>query len=159
MKATGKARGIAAAGVLGLVLLGGPACESRVYDGGGWSAGGAVDCGEFASCASCTPVSGCGWCFDSNGMGECAPDPDSCSTPAFSWTWNLDGCRLPADAGPSVVTREAGPTGVVADAGAVTVDAELVSPPEVEVVPPDAGLDAHVDASFDGAAPPDVRVK
>jgi hypothetical protein len=62
-------------------------------------------CSQFTTCGTCTPQNGCGWCYDSDGTGTCAADPDECSTPAFSWTWDPDGCRVAADA--SVVPEPA----------------------------------------------------
>ena len=86
-------------------------------------------CRQFTSCGTCTPVEGCGWCFDADGRGLCAADPNECLTPAFSWTWNETGCRVPADAGAGVVVatedagspEDAGPPTVI-DAGATPVD-------------------------------------
>jgi hypothetical protein len=51
-------------------------------------------CGQYTSCGTCTPVLGCGWCFNASG-GQCASRPDECafSTNAeFTWTWNQSGC-------------------------------------------------------------------
>jgi hypothetical protein len=59
----------------------------------------ATQCHAYASCASCTPVTGCGWCFGADGHGACAADPDECRGPSFAWTWEPTGCRTPADAG------------------------------------------------------------
>ena len=56
------------------------------------------ECAQLASCDVCTPVVGCGWCFDSNGVGTCAAGPDDCATPAFSWTWDQSGCPEAATA-------------------------------------------------------------
>jgi hypothetical protein len=53
-------------------------------------------CGSFRSCETCTPQSGCGWCYNSDGTEQCASDPSECATPSFEWTWNPDGCRVPA---------------------------------------------------------------
>ncbi len=102
-------------------------------------------CRQFTSCGTCTPVDGCGWCFDSNGAGMCAASPDQCATPVFSWTWNPDGCRVPADAGAArapatgtgstpgndgtLVVQDAGEpdaagdAAIVVDAGTVTTEA------------------------------------
>jgi hypothetical protein len=114
--------------------------------GGGYSDG----CRRFASCSACTPVNGCGWCFDSDGTGICAASPDECVTPAFSWTWNPSGCRVAADAGAATppedaaaappaqdamptgvadvaVSDAAGPTQPAAD-GATSIDAQQQPP-------------------------------
>jgi hypothetical protein len=55
-------------------------------------------CSSFRSCDTCTPQNGCGWCYNSDGTGQCASDPSECATPSFEWTWNPDGCRVPAQA-------------------------------------------------------------
>ena len=128
----------------------------------GWSI--TNDCAAYASCESCTPIPGCGWCFDSNGTGQCASDPDSCSTPAFSWTWNSDGCRIAADAGAvQVSTDDAGGVQVstddagavpVTDAGAPSIlDAQLVQAADAGAQEDaDSGISAEA-ASSEGAAP------
>jgi|SRR5580704_1189635 hypothetical protein len=123
------------------------ACEGDSSDSGAGYAGYGDPhfdgCRQFASCGTCTPVNGCGWCFDSDGTGMCAASPDECATPVFSWTWNPDGCRVPADAGTAqspalgTVSTPGGNDGtlVVQDAsepdagsdGAVVVDAALVT--------------------------------
>jgi hypothetical protein len=128
----------------------------------GWSV--ANDCAVYASCESCTPISGCGWCFDSNGTGQCASDPDSCSTPAFSWTWNSDGCRVAADAGAvqvstddaggvQVSTGDAGPVGVTDASAPPGLDAQLVQATDTGAQDDaDTGIPAEA-ASTEGAAP------
>jgi hypothetical protein len=55
-------------------------------------------CSSFRSCQTCTPQNGCGWCYNSDGTGQCASDPVECATPSFEWTWNPDGCRVSARA-------------------------------------------------------------
>jgi hypothetical protein len=97
-----------AAMAIGLLVLG--ACETQSGEGFEGAEGFRDGCRQFTSCGTCTPVSGCGWCFDADGKGLCAADPDECLTPAFSWTWNETGCRVPADAGagPVVFTDDAG---------------------------------------------------
>ena len=69
------------------------------------SGGSAVDCTVYSTCGSCTPVAGCGWCFNPGG-GACATDPDSCvDASEFTWTWEPSGCPgvdasvVPLDAG------------------------------------------------------------
>ena len=68
------------------------ACDdsSAGYDGSGGYGGG--NCSSYTTCESCTPVSGCGWCFNATG-GGCASDPDQCANVSeFTWTWDLAGC-------------------------------------------------------------------
>lgn len=124
----------------GMIALAVASCESdRIDDGGGWATPSTSPCALYTSCAACTPVSGCGWCFDSNGVGECAPDPDSCATPAFSWTWDPDGCRTTAAAGSGVAVT-------TPDAGAAVV---LDASQAVEDAAADAGAaEAASDAAF-----------
>jgi hypothetical protein len=91
---TMRVRAILAGGAL--VLL---ACEVDSTDRGGEVAfdGG---CSQFASCETCTPIDGCGWCFDRDGTGRCASGADACAgASALGWTWNPSGCRVAADAG------------------------------------------------------------
>jgi hypothetical protein len=67
-----------------------------------------ADCTPYLSCETCTPIVGCGWCTAPGGGGVCASDPDYCPTQEFSWTWDIKGCRVAADA--SVVSLgDAGP--------------------------------------------------
>jgi hypothetical protein len=137
------------------------ACESNSGDDSAGYAGYAGPhsdgCSQFSSCGTCTPVDGCGWCFDSDGTGMCAASPDECATPIFSWTWNPNGCRVPADAGtapaPALGTvstpgNEGTPVGedagepdsqsdaaTVVDAAIVTTEAsaaDVVTPPQIE---------------------------
>ena len=62
-------------------------------------------CSGYTSCASCTPVVGCGWCFASGATGSCSSDSSTCAVGPASWTWNPSGCTaiatptLAADAG------------------------------------------------------------
>jgi hypothetical protein len=68
------------------------ACDDS--SGGDYGSGGSgVDCSPYTSCDTCTPVAGCGWCFNASG-GACASDPDQCAaaTNEFTWTWNQSGC-------------------------------------------------------------------
>jgi hypothetical protein len=138
---------VAAAMAAAAIALG--ACESDPGDSGGGYGYYRDGCGQFASCGTCTPVNGCGWCFDSDGNGLCAASPDECATPAFSWTWNPSGCRVPAAAG----------TGSTVDAGTVTVGEDAALAPEVDgavgedaAVAVDAGSAAEASVP-EGAAP------
>ena len=65
-----------------------------------------ANCSAYLSCDTCTPVAGCGWCTGPGGAGVCASDPDYCPTQEFSWTWDINGCRVAADA--SVVATDDG---------------------------------------------------
>jgi hypothetical protein len=58
---------------------------------GGGPAGSAYGCGAYTTCASCTPIPGCGWCFRAN-RSLCASDPDQCGNQEFTWTWDPSGC-------------------------------------------------------------------
>ena len=72
------------------VLLG--ACDDD--RGGGRYYGSAQSvCAQYAACGTCTPVLGCGWCFNATG-GVCVTDPDQCATQVseFTWTWDPSGC-------------------------------------------------------------------
>jgi hypothetical protein len=111
--------GIAA---IALVLA---ACETQSSDVGDPNFHPYYDaCRQFTTCGTCTPVEGCGWCFDADGRGLCAASPDECLTPAFSWTWNETGCRIPADAATgTVVAEDAGVPQSVDDAEPPQADA------------------------------------
>jgi hypothetical protein len=90
---------------------------SAVY---GSSAGGGpvTDCSVYATCGSCTPIEGCGWCFG-GAPGMCAPGPGSCASESeFTWTWDPSGCP---DVDASVVPLDGG--GASFEAGAVSPEA------------------------------------
>jgi hypothetical protein len=71
---------------------------------------GPVYCGQFTSCASCTPVLGCGWC-SMGSKGACVDQPNACANVAsFSWTWELDGCPAAGDTGTADGGADAGTT-------------------------------------------------
>jgi hypothetical protein len=62
------------------------------YAYGAGSSGSTTNCSAYTTCGSCTPVTGCGWCFNTGG-GACATDPDSCGDASeFTWTWEPSGC-------------------------------------------------------------------
>jgi hypothetical protein len=66
------------------------ACDSSSGDSG--YAASAVDCTQYTTCGTCTPVAGCGWCFNAT-SGACATDPDQCAyVSEFTWTWDPQGC-------------------------------------------------------------------
>src|SRR5262245_19931753 len=48
-------------------------------------------CGPQTSCATCTPVLGCGWCFSATG-GTCVDGPEECAPTSPNFTWELSGC-------------------------------------------------------------------
>ncbi len=66
------------------------------------------DCSANATCDTCTPVQGCGWCFNASG-GMCASSPDECAAAVseFTWTWSQSGCP---DFDASVSSSDAGTT-------------------------------------------------
>ena len=123
--------------------------DSTATSYGGY-AGYSDGCQAFTSCTACTPVNGCGWCFDSDGRGMCAASPDECATPAFSWTWNPSGCRVAADASTAQVAPGAGSAPEVQE-DATAAGEGSTSPP----VAVDAGRPAADGAaSTDGASAP-----
>jgi hypothetical protein len=75
---------------------------ATVYSGSG---GYYVGCSQYTTCGSCTPVAGCGWCFNATG-GACTTDPDQCArgVSEFTWTWDPSGCP---DVDASVVPLDA----------------------------------------------------
>jgi plexin-like protein len=94
------------------------ACVDPGGPGGGYSYG-PVDCRRFTSCATCTPVLGCGWCSMGT-KGACVDQPNACATASnFYWTWELSGCPGAGDAGTSVPADAGANAGTDADAGAV----------------------------------------
>lgn len=69
----------------------------------------AFSCEQFASCDTCTPVLGCGWC-QAGDKGLCVADPNQCDQVAsFSWTWERAFCPGEADAGVDGVTEARAP--------------------------------------------------
>jgi hypothetical protein len=111
-----------AGGLLLFVALPLGACSEDTGDGRAFSAGRAREhgaCLQYTSCATCTPVVGCGWCYLADGTGKCADDPDDCPGTAFSWTWEPSGCHVAAEAGVNAI--EGGPP--VRDAQAGSSDA------------------------------------
>jgi hypothetical protein len=63
-------------------------------------------CSQFRTCGQCTPIRGCGWCFNSHG-GVCTTDPNECAVQVseFTWTWDPSGCP---DLDASVAPLDAG---------------------------------------------------
>jgi hypothetical protein len=129
---------------LALLGLAAVACEtSDSYQTGG-VAGGSVDCSQYTSCSTCTPVLGCGWCYDSDGRGLCTSGPDQCPTTRFTWTWNPDGCQLPADAGVAAVSEAGDARSAEAGGNGDAATAQDQSSPEADAPPP--APDAFVSA-------------
>ncbi len=86
--------------LLALGLLG--ACDDapRHYPGGGGggTAHGSPHCGQYASCGTCTPALGCGWCATGATTGGpgglCVDDPGDCpAATTVGWTWEPVGCH------------------------------------------------------------------
>jgi hypothetical protein len=108
-------------------------------------------CEHYATCGTCTPVLGCGWCFRGT-SGVCTSDPDRCAqvVSEFTWTWDPSGCP-DVDAG--VAPIDASP--VPADTGTTQAD---TGSPQIDSAPPpqDAGT-PQVDAGapqVDAGVPP-----
>ena len=62
-----------------LALVAGACDDSPRYDHGygyGGRMSGSPQCGQYASCGTCTPALGCGWCITGAGSGLCVDDLD-----------------------------------------------------------------------------------
>jgi hypothetical protein len=91
------------------------------------SGDGRPHCERFTSCATCTPVLGCGWC-QSGDKGLCTSEPNRCAdVQSFSWTWELAYCPAEADAGTGAGWTTVPPNGAP-DAAATTPDAGAATP-------------------------------
>jgi hypothetical protein len=107
-------------------------------------------CSQFASCDLCTPVTGCGWCYNSDGTGACTPGPGECTSSTFTWTWKPDGCRVTADAS-AVQPYDAGAnaidTGPNVETGSGEIDAGSIAdagnPSDAAVCRWPAGADTY----------------
>ena len=98
-------RALVAVLVSGAVAVALAACGD---DNGSGGASYGDSCNAYTTCGSCTPVNGCGWCFDTAG-GLCASTPDECTNVTeFTWTWDPSGCP---DVDASVVPLDAGKGG------------------------------------------------
>ena len=125
---------------LGAFLLGGAvavaagACDDSSSGGYGGGGGGYGDsCNANTTCDTCTPVQGCGWCFNSTG-GLCASSPDECSSASeFTWTWNQSGCP---DVDASVSPLDAATT--TAEAASPASDSGTTSTADSGTVPAEA---------------------
>ena len=80
-----------------LALVAGACDDSPRYDHGygyGGRMSGSPQCGQYASCGTCTPALGCGWCITGAGSGLCVDDPGDCpAASTIGWTWDPVGCR------------------------------------------------------------------
>lgn len=141
---------LASAVAVSVAACGDDSSEPQPYpsvSGGGGGGG----CGQYTTCGSCTPVSGCGWCFNA-AFGLCTTDPDSCANnpdiSEFTWTWDPTGCPgvdtsvVPVDA--AVPAHDAATT--VLDAG--SPDTSTPDSPSTDA--PAAAADAPLDAAGDG---------
>jgi hypothetical protein len=160
---------IAAMLVVSVVGLSLGACSEQGPSTSAGFGGSSVRCPQFASCEACTPVLGCGWCYNGDGTGACAAGPSACSPAPFTWTWNPSGCRVTADA--SVVPSadappgptDVGPTFVDAgyldarattlDSGSTSVEANGNADAAACRWPSSARTDAETDAGKDGCLP------
>jgi hypothetical protein len=89
-----------------VALLLGACIDSGGYEPG--SSYGQIDCTQFTSCGTCTPVLGCGWC-SMGSKGACVDQPNACARAEnFYWTWELDGCPGAGDAGVADGAPDAG---------------------------------------------------
>jgi hypothetical protein len=128
--------------------------------GGYYDYGPPVGCGQYTTCGACTPVPGCGWCFNATG-GVCTTDPHACAqvTSEFTWTWDPSGCPdadvrvAPSDA--AAHANDAGAPHV--DAGAAQSDTGTPSN-DTGTAPSDTGTapsDTGAAPSDSGTAPSD----
>jgi hypothetical protein len=127
--------------LVGLLAVAAGACDdasSGGYYTGYGGGGGGADCSQYTTCDTCTPVMGCGWCFNGAG-GVCASDPDSCNSPSgeFTWTWNQSGCP---DLDASVVSPEAAAS-TTPEASSVPEGASEATAPVSDAGAPEASSD------------------
>ena len=105
--------------------------ETRRFDMGyGPRMGGNPQCGQYATCGTCTPALGCGWCFTGGANGLCVDDPGNCPVATtVGWTWEPVGCHGGSDAS------------VLADA---SIGSDAGAPPQdSSVTPADAKTDVY----------------
>jgi hypothetical protein len=68
--------------------------EPRRFEMSGPMVGGNPHCGQYATCGTCTPALGCGWCATSATTGICVDDPGNCpEATTIGWTWEPVGCH------------------------------------------------------------------
>jgi hypothetical protein len=100
------------------------------------SSDGRPRCERFTSCATCTPVLGCGWC-QSGDKGMCTSAPNHCADAVtFSWTWELAYCPAEPDAGTAGWSSV--PPNPSPDGGAPQAEAGASTPGDSGVGPSDA---------------------
>jgi hypothetical protein len=112
-----------------LLIVGLVACESSSFraDLEERHAGGS--CRRATSCATCTPILGCGWCQLPDGTGRCVDDPNDCADEkVFTWNWDPAGCRTPADASAVTIVGDGQPHDAGASVGSSTSDASIDAP-------------------------------
>jgi len=112
---------------------------------------GVTACSAFSSCETCTPVNGCGWCFNSDGTANCASGPGDCTTTTFAWAWDPSGCPT-ADAGVSsdaASTADASETGAPLEAASTAADTAATD----AVGATSDSESADADAALDSGAP------
>jgi hypothetical protein len=95
-------------------------------------------CAALATCGTCTPALGCGWCGATGGGGTCVDGPDDCA-PASSFTWDLAGCPDEGEGG----------TVATSDGGRTLADAQLGDQDGAVATPKDASNDDASDANQD----------
>ena len=131
-----------------LVAICAAACSDSSMGDSGF-AGSGVDCTPYVTCGTCTPVQGCGWCFNHFG-GVCANDPNQCAgTTEFTWTWDPAFCPG-VDA--SVVSPDAGtpsPESGAAESSAPESSAPESSTPETGKPETSTPSDGSSEASAD----------
>ena len=111
------------------------ACDGGGNYGNGYPGGSQASCAQYTACGACTPVQGCGWCFNRT-SGMCAADPDTCAgSSEFTWTWDPPGCPgfdasvLPVDGGATAI--------------------------EASTIQPEAAAEASVEAAVEASSPAD----
>ncbi|MGA3120267.1 MAG: hypothetical protein ABSF69_05800 [Polyangiaceae bacterium] len=108
-------------------------------------------CSAFSSCETCTPVNGCGWCFNSDGTANCASGPGGCTSTTFEWAWDPSDCPT-ADAGVSsdaASTADASETGAPLEAASTAADTAATD----AVGATSDSESADADAALDSGAP------
>jgi hypothetical protein len=121
-------------------------------------------CSAFVSCGTCTPVNGCGWCFNSDGTANCASGPAGCTTSTFEWAWDPSGCpTADAGVGPDAATTapDASETGAPLEAASTAADTATTdaaaTTSDSESADADAALDSGAPDMFaDQSAPVDA---
>lgn len=135
-------RVLAATVLVSVISLGLVACGDEQHGGGMGGMGGGPrrddpGCAAYTTCDTCTPVLGCGWCFQSDGTGACTIGADRCAGQEFAWTWEPSGCGTAATDGGVPVTKDAPVTEVATDDAAPAVDAPTAddAAPVVDAAP------------------------